>query len=165
MTAKTDAPEEVELPPACEECPMPITAWTSSDEGRSLAEGLNPNASPAEWAFARISRLIEDMEKQIDPEQEVAANLVGAPGGVALRIDDVGYWAPDLVMFYCETGDGRRVRIVQHYTQLSVALSAQPKPPEAPEPRRIGFQLRERLEKAAAEGAEAPKADKVESGS
>ena len=40
---------------------------------------------------------------------------------------------------------GRPIRLVQHYTQLNVLLTAMPKPkPEEPA-RRIGFQLQERV--------------------
>ena len=42
--------------------------------------------------------------------------------------------------------DGKPVRLVQHYTQTNVLLSANKKPEERPA-RRIGFQLSELVEK------------------
>jgi hypothetical protein len=48
------------------------------------------------------------------------------------------------------------VRLVQHYTHLNVLLSAEPKQAPQEPPRRIGFALHERLEKAAAKGAPSP---------
>ncbi len=135
---------------------VPVTAWTSPEDCEALARGLPQRASPAEWAFARLSRMIEDFESKLDKDQEVGCTFVGLPGAGSMRIEDIGYWAPDLLLFYGKTSQGRPERLVQHYTQLNVLLVAEPKEVEQEPPRRIGFALRERMEKVAAEGAKAP---------
>jgi hypothetical protein len=137
-------------------CPVPITAVSAPEDDKALAEGMRAKANPAEWMFDRIVRLIQDFESKLNPEEEVGAHLVQAPGEGAFHIVDVGFWGPDMIMFYGKNSYGRPVRLLQHYEQVSLLLTALPKARDVP--RRIGFQLREKLEKAAAEGAEAPKA-------
>ena len=137
---------------------LPVTAWTSPEDCEAMAKGLTARASPAEFAFARISRMIEDFEAKLDQNHEVGCTFVGLPGDATMRISDMGFWAPDLLLFYGKNGYGKPVRVLQHYTQMNVMLSAEPKEVPQEPPRRIGFALRERMEKAAAEGAEAPKA-------
>lgn len=135
---------------------VPVTAWTSPEDCEALAKGLTNRSSPAEWAFARLSRMIQDFEAKLDQDQEIGVSFVGVPGDTTLRIDDLGYWAPDLILFYGKNSYGKPVRLVQHYTHLNVMLSAEPKQAPQEPPRRIGFQLHERLEKAAAKGAPSP---------
>lgn len=138
-----------------EPCPQPVTAWSSPEDSRALADGLRMRDNPAEWAFVRLSRMIEEFEARIDKDEEVGVRLVGMPGEGLLQIEDVGFWGPDLIMFLGRNAEGKPVRLVQHYTQLNVMLSALPKEKPAEPPRRIGFQLRERLEQTAEED-EAP---------
>ena len=135
---------------------VPVTAWTSPEDCEALAQGLTHRSSPAEWAFARLSRMIQDFESKLNQDQEIGVTFVGQPGDGSLRIDDLGYWAPDLILFYGKNSYGKPVRLVQHYTHLNVMLSAEPKQVEEEPPRRIGFALHERLEKAAAKGAPSP---------
>ncbi len=71
--------------------------------------------------------------------------FTGGDVGV-LRIEGIGYFDPDIVTFY-GTDQGRaRCQLIQHVTQLSVALRAIPKPSDAPEARRIGFRLFEEID-------------------
>lgn len=124
----------------------PITAWSSPD-AEIMAGAVRAKANPAEWMFDRIVKLIEDFESKLTRAEEVGAHLVQAPGEGVIQIHDVGYWAPDLVLFYGRNSYGRPVRLIQHYTQVNVLLTALPI--QTDQPRRIGFQLREKLEKAA----------------
>ncbi|HYF23566.1 MAG TPA: DUF6173 family protein [Caulobacteraceae bacterium] len=137
--------------------PVPVTAWTTPEDAEELARGLTARMSnPAEWAFVRLGRLIEDYEKSLSPEEEIGARLVGAPGDQTFHIQDLGFWGPDLILFYGKNQHGRPVRLIQHYEHLNVLLTSLPR--EKDEPRRIGFVLREKLEKAAAQNAPAPAA-------
>lgn len=136
---------------------VPVTAWSSPEDCEALARGLTSRASPAEWAFARMSRLIQDFESKLDPSQEVGAKVVGSPGDGVFRIEDLGFWAPDLILFYGKNSFGKPVRLMQHYTQINLMLSSEPKESAEEPARRIGFALHERLEKAAARGAASPR--------
>ena len=103
--------------------------------------------SAAEWAYERLILYIQNFEKTLDNEHEVAMGFVGGDAGV-LRIEGMGYFDPDIVTFYGADGTGTKTQLVQHVSQLSVLLRALPKPrPEAP-PERIGFRLAQDLGKA-----------------
>ncbi len=133
------------------ECPQPITAWTTHEDSSGLAEGLRMRENPAEWAFVRLSRLIQDFEKQLDENSEVGATIASGPGDAAFTIRDLGFWGPDFILFMGVNGVGRPIRLVQHYTQVNVLLSAMPKEKPQEPPRRIGFALQERVEKTQAD--------------
>ena len=101
--------------------------------------------SPAEWAYQRLILYIQNFEAQLDREHEVAIGVTGTGSGF-LRIEGIGYFDPDIVTFYGTDQTGVKSQLIQHVTQLSVALRAAPKPGEQPEPRRIGFRLAAELE-------------------
>ena len=96
--------------------------------------------SPAQWAYERLILYIKNFEEQLDDEHEVAMGFAGGDAGV-LRIEGIGYFAPDIVTFYGRDEDEARTQLIQHVSQLSVMLRALPKAPEVEEPRRIGFRL------------------------
>ena len=149
--AAAPAATEAPCPPSDPVCPQPITAWTTHEDASGLADGLRMRENPAEWAFVRLSRLIQDFEKQLDENSEVGALMASGPGDAAFAIRDLGFWGPDFILFMGVNGVGRPIRLVQHYTQVNVLLSAVPKQmPEEP-PRRIGFALQERVEKTQAD--------------
>jgi len=101
--------------------------------------------SPAEWAYQRLILYIQNFEKQLDPNHEIAIGVTHGGGGL-LRIEGIGYFDPDIVTFYGTDQTGAKSQLIQHVTQLNVALQALPKIPDAPEARRIGFRLAEDLE-------------------
>ena len=72
--------------------------------------------------------------------------FAGSDAG-ALHIQGMGFFAPDLITFYGADPGGAKTQLVQHVSQLNVMLRSVPKLAE--EPRRIGFELRNRLEEAA----------------
>ena len=126
-------------------CPQPVMA-DPKNEAAVQAEGLRMRDNPAEWAFVRLSKLIEEFEANLDKDEEIGARVVGLPGDGTMQIVDVGFWGPDLILFFGRNADGKPVRLIQHYTQINVLLSAIKKPEER-EARRIGFQLSELVQK------------------
>lgn len=129
-------------------CPQPVSVTTPPAEAAAMADGLKvPINNPAEWAFMRLSRLIDDFEKGLNRDEEIGARIAALPGDGTMKIEDVGFWGPDLILFKGQTSDGKPVRLVQHYTQLNVAFQAVVKASERDEPRRIGFQLSELVER------------------
>ena len=130
--------------------PSPVSAGASAAKVEK-AKCPPSKDNPAEWMFERLVRLIEDFEKGLSNEEEIGGRMVGAPGEGTFHIDDIGFWGPDLIMFYGKNKEGRPVRLIQHYTQLSVLLTSMPKERKEEEPRRIGFVLRELVETRAAE--------------
>ena len=132
-----------------EPCPQPMLPAASPERTAALTAGVRMRENPAEWAFVRLSRLIQDYEAKLDKDEEVAARIVGLPGEGTMQIDDIGFWGPDMILFFGKTDQGRPVRLVQHYAQMNVLLTARPKPSEQPA-RRIGFRLEELVGKTEA---------------
>lgn len=129
-----------------EPCPPPMLPAASPERTAALTDGVRMRENPAEWAFVRLSKLIDDFEKGLDKDEEVAAHMVGVPGDSTMLIEDVGFWGPDLIMFTGKNAEGLTVRLIQHYGQINVLLNARKKPDERPA-RRIGFQLSEMVQK------------------
>ncbi|MCF2904719.1 DUF6173 family protein [Octadecabacter sp. CECT 8868] len=96
--------------------------------------------SPARWAYERLIVYIQNFEKTLDNEHEVAMGFAGDSSGV-VRIEGMGYYDPDIITFYGADPAGTKTQLVQHVTQLSVMLRALPKQVEQAEPNRIGFRL------------------------
>ncbi len=118
--------------------------------GEELPEKLTDKPveqkSPAEWAYERLILYIQNFEKQLDNEHEVAMGFTGGDAGV-LRIEGMGFFDPDVITFYGADPTGAKTQLVQHVSQLNVMLRALPKAVKTKEPRRIGFRLAEALEK------------------
>jgi len=133
----------------------PVTIFTPA-EAKPEVKPAPTKSNPAEWMFDRLIRLISDFEKSLSDQEEIGGRLTGAPGEGTFHIDDIGFWGPDLIMFYGKNKDGRPVRLIQHYNQLSVLLTSVPKEKKQEAPRRIGFAIQRRVEeeeKVAAEVA------------
>ncbi|HEV2080833.1 MAG TPA: DUF6173 family protein [Brevundimonas sp.] len=140
------APPDMFSDCAGEPCPEPVLPGAAPERLKAMTTGVRMRESPAEWAFVRLSKLIEDFEKGLDRDEEIGATIVGLPGDATLKFDEVGFWAPDLLLFSGKNADGKPVRVIQHYAALNVTLSSTKKPEER-EARRIGFQLSELVEK------------------
>ena len=102
--------------------------------------------SPARWAYERLILYIQNFEKQLDGQHEVAMGFTGGDMGV-LRIEGMGYFDPDIITFYGSDPAGGRTQLIQHVSQLNVMLRALPKPEDRAEPARIGFRLAADLQK------------------
>lgn len=96
--------------------------------------------SPAEWAYQRLILYIQNFEKDLDEDHEVAMGFVGGASGI-MRIEGVGFFDPDIVTFYGSDPTGARTQLIQHVTQLNVLLRTLPKAVPTEAPRRIGFRL------------------------
>ncbi|MEL7259083.1 MAG: DUF6173 family protein [Pseudomonadota bacterium] len=102
--------------------------------------------SPAQWAYERLILYIQNFEKTLDNQHEIAMGFTGGQAGV-LRIEGMGYFDPDIVTFYGSDPAGTKTQLIQHVSQLNVLLRALPKQEEEKEANRIGFRLAEDLEK------------------
>lgn len=106
---------------------------------KKMCESL-ADKSPAQWAYERLILYVQNFEKQLDCEHEVAMGFAGSEAGV-LRIEGMGYFDPDIVTFYGSDPVGAKTQLIQHVSQLSVILRALPKLNQESEPNRIGFRL------------------------
>ncbi|PTX54906.1 hypothetical protein C8N43_3729 [Litoreibacter ponti] len=119
-------PEEEELPASVSKTPV-------------------EQKSPAEWAYERLILYIKNFEEKLDNDHEVAMGFTGGDAGI-MRIEGLGFYAPDIITFYGSDPGGARTQQIQHVSQLNVLLRALPKHVDQPEPKRIGFRLVQDLE-------------------
>lgn len=98
--------------------------------------------NPARWMFERLATYIKQFEGALDDEHEVGARLVSFGQNLTFHIEDMGYFGPDLIVFYGKNDQGEAVQLIQHISQLSVLLVGVRK--QADRPRRIGFILDEK---------------------
>ncbi|HSV81530.1 MAG TPA: DUF6173 family protein [Ramlibacter sp.] len=95
--------------------------------------------NPAKWMFERLVAYIKQFETRLDQEHEIGARLVSFGANLTFHIQDMGYYGPDMIVFYGKNDSGEPVQLIQHVSQLSVLLVAVRK--QQPQPRRIGFIL------------------------
>ena len=89
--------------------------------------------------YDRLVALINHFEKGLPEDMQAGGRLVSA-GDVTFSIQDIGYWDPDMIVFYGELSDGSAVELVQHISQLNLLLVAVPRKDDIKKPRRIiGF--------------------------
>jgi hypothetical protein len=96
----------------------------------------------AKWTFERLATYIKQFESALDDEHEVGARLVSFGHNLTFHIEDMGYFGPDMIVFYGKNDNGEAVQLIQHTTQLSVLLVGVRKQTERA--RRIGFILDEK---------------------
>ena len=71
--------------------------------------------------------------------------FTGSDAGV-MRIEGMGFFAPDIITFYGADPAGIKSQLIQHVSQLSVTLRALPKQVPDQPAQRIGFRLAADLE-------------------
>jgi len=121
---------------------------TGCPDTPALVEAPKKEHSAAEWMYQRLAQAIAAFEKGLDDEHEVAFNLVSGGGGQLMHADNLGFWAPDLLVFMGRNEQGLPVQLFQHYSQVNLTLAAAKK--QAPEaPKRIGFEIMRSVERAA----------------
>lgn len=126
----------------------PATPKTPEEKPLPAAVGGTPveQKSPAEWAYERLVLYIQNFEETLDADHEVGMGFAGGEMGV-MRIQGIGFFAPDILTFYGTDMSGAKTQLVQHVSQLNVMLRASAKEAEAKEANRIGFRLAAALEK------------------
>ncbi|KEP71273.1 hypothetical protein DL1_06665 [Thioclava dalianensis] len=144
MTRARAVHTDATAPRTCEFEPLP----------EELARTRSEDKSPAQWAYERLLLYVQNFEQQLREDEEVALGLTGGEAGV-LKIEGIGYFAPDILTFYGTNTGGARTQLIQHVGKLDVMLVAQPKAQETEPARRIGFHLARALEESASEPAPA----------
>jgi hypothetical protein len=118
---------------------------TGCPETPALVETPKQSASPAQWMYQRLAQAIAAFEKNLDAEHEVGFSLVSTGGGQMLHADNIGYWAPDLLLFFGRNEQGLPIQLIQHVTQVNLLLVAAKKQTPEP-PKRIGFDILQNVE-------------------
>ena len=118
--------DEVKDMALCQNAPTPET---DDPEAPYLASDM----------YQRIVALINNFESELPDTMQAGGRLVSA-GDITFSIQDIGYWDPNMIVFYGELSDGSAVELVQLLSQLNLLLVAVPRQDEIQKPRRvIGF--------------------------
>ena len=118
--------DEVKDMALCQNAPTPET---DAPEAPYLASDM----------YQRIVALINNFESELPDTMQAGGRLVSA-GDITFSIQDIGYWDPNMIVFYGELSDGSAVELVQHLSQLNLLLVAVPRQDDIQKPRRvIGF--------------------------
>jgi hypothetical protein len=132
-----------------DELEPPLTDETICRMGRAVAPlpGVLPRPqdhsdNPARWMFERLAAYMKQFEARLDEEHEIGARLVSFGHNLRFHIEDMGFYGPDMIVFYGKNEKGEPVQLIQHTSQLNVLLVAVRKQEE--HPRRIGFILDEK---------------------
>jgi hypothetical protein len=93
--------------------------------------------------YKRVVLLINQFESELPDDMQAGGRLVTS-GNITFGIQDVGYWDPNMIVFYGELSDGSKVELVQHLSQLNLLLVAVPRMDDPTVPRRIiGFNTKD----------------------
>lgn len=118
--------DEVKDMALCQNAPTPET---DDPEAPYLASDM----------YQRIVALINNFESELPDTMQAGGRLVSA-GDITFSIQDIGYWDPNMIVFYGELSDGSAVELIQHLSQLNLLLVAVPRQDDIQKPRRvIGF--------------------------
>lgn len=90
----------------------------------------------ADIALTVLDRQIEEFSKGLGETEQVELVSVSAPGGISFYVQERAAVSAEMISLKGFGPDARPIEIVQHYTQLNIALLAVPKNAEE---RRFGF--------------------------
>ena len=88
--------------------------------------------------YPSIAERIAKFQETLDPDHEVGAALASFGASRVIRIANVSFEDPFLIIFEGESEDGEVAELIQHVSQLNILLVALKKPSDRPA-RRMGF--------------------------
>ena len=78
-----------------------------------LAASASEQKSEAQWAYERLVLYIQNFEEQLDGDHEIGMGFAGGEVGI-MRIQGIGFFAPDILTFYGADMTGAKTQLVQH---------------------------------------------------
>jgi len=73
----------------------------------------------AGWMHERLVKQSVEFESKLSPEQDIGGRFVNAPKEGVIHIEDIGYWGPDILLFYGQDPEGNPIQLMQHYSQCA----------------------------------------------
>jgi hypothetical protein len=105
---------------------------------KEIQKSMHKRDNPAQYLFDNAIKKLRDFQSQLTENQEPAINLISS-GAMLIRIKGFSYENPDMFVFNGVDMAGNPVQILQHYTQLNMALVSVPKEVLTEPAYRIGF--------------------------
>lgn len=107
------------------------------------AESLIEQSHYAKWMCERLVKTINNFESNLPDDMQAGGRLVSS-GDYVFSIDDIGYWNPDLIIFYGSLPGNSAIQLVQSTSQVNLVLVAVKRKDNLSHPRReIGFHMQE----------------------
>ncbi len=92
----------------------------------------------ADWQYDKIMKQIQNFEKELDNNHEIALLLASFGTTVLMQVADLGYQNPDLMYFWGYV-NGKYTQLIQHVSQLNFLITSIEKEDKSKPPKRIGF--------------------------
>lgn len=92
----------------------------------------------ADWKYEKIIEEIQDFEKGLDDEHEIAIKLASFGSSITMVVTSIGYQNPDMLYFYGFV-NGNNAQLIQHISQLNFLLTSVEREDKTKPVRRIGF--------------------------
>jgi hypothetical protein len=90
--------------------------------------------SPPEYAFESLRSALQSFQRGLDADTEIG--IIASGAATVIHIESLSFNG-QMFTFDGVDSEGRRSRVIQHFTQTNIQLIAVPKTLE--QPRRIGF--------------------------
>jgi len=98
------------------------------------------NYNLADWKYEKLIEEIQEFEKELDDEHEIALRLASFGSSITMLVTNIGYQNPDILYFYGYV-NGRFSQLIQHVSQLNFLITSVEKEDKSKPPRRIGFSI------------------------
>ncbi len=92
----------------------------------------------ADWKYENIMEEIQNFEKNLDEEHEIALKLTSFGSSITMIITSIGYQNPDMLYFYGFV-NGKDAQLIQHVSQLNFLILSIERQDKTKPARRIGF--------------------------
>ena len=101
---------------------------------------FNRDFTMADRQYEIIALAINEFEKDLDDNSEVALNLTHFNQNITMSVTDLGYSNPSLIHYYGYVND-QYSELIQHVSQINFLLTSRPKSDPTKPPRRIGYKI------------------------
>jgi hypothetical protein len=119
--------------------PFTVLANPNSAAASSGALAELAAANLASEFYKILGESIKRFDDGLDQDKETGVRLVSFGESVTFHVEKIWYHDPSLIFFHGTTGEGQKVTLIQHVSQLSFLLVAMQKPDPAVPRRPIGF--------------------------
>lgn len=100
----------------------------------------------AEWVYRRLVNLINSFEINLPEDMQAGGQFVNFSQKI-FRIENIGFWEPDLIIFDGNFDDDSHAQLVQNKNQLNLLIVAVRRTDDTSKPRRkIGFVCHPKLD-------------------
>ncbi len=104
----------------------------------SLFEFKSRDYYLADWKYEKIMEEIQNFEKNLDEEHEIALKLTSFGSSITMIITSIDYQNPDMLYFYGFV-NGKNAQLIQHVSQLNFLITSIERQDKTKPARRIGF--------------------------